>query len=147
MTQTLKTVALIAMLAMSTYASHHHHAEPMVEQSNWNVQGTVNLVKEFEGCKLTAYYCPAGVLTIGYGHTGSDVKVGMKITQKQAEDFLAKDLQKFATAVNSAVKVNLNPNQRGALVSFSFNVGAGALRSSTLLKRINAGENPNTVAS
>ena len=70
----------------------------------------------------------------------------MKITSAQAEAFLAKDLQVFANAVNSAVKVPINPNQRGALISFSFNVGAGALRSSTLLKRLNAGENPNTVA-
>lgn len=139
-----RTAVILAMVVVSALASHHH--APAVKQSNWNVQGTVDVVKHFEGLYLTAYYCPAGVLTIGYGHTGSDVKVGMKITAAQAEAFLAKDLQVFATCVNKAVKVNLNANQRGALVSFSFNVGCGALNSSTLLKRLNAGENPNTVA-
>ena len=140
-----RTAVILAMVVVSALASHHH--APAVKQSNWNVQGTVNLVKEFEGCRLTAYICPAGVLTIGYGHTGSDVHSGMKITQKQAEAFLAKDLQKFANTVNSKVKVGLNANQRGALVSFTFNVGGGAFGSSTLLKRLNKGENPNTVAS
>ena len=87
-----------------------------------------------------------GVLTIGYGHTGPDVKPGMTITQKQAEDLLAKDLAKFASTVTTSVKVPLNANQNGALISFTFNVGSGAFQTSTLLRRLNAGENPNTVA-
>ncbi len=96
---------------------------------------------------MTAYICPAGILTIGYGHTGPDVYRGMKITAAQAEAFLAQDLQKFANIVTSSVKVRLNANQMGALVSFTFNVGGGAFNTSTLLRRLNAGENPNTVAS
>ena len=95
---------------------------------------------------MTAYICPAGILTIGYGHTGPDVYRGMKITAAQAEAFLAQDLQKFANIVTSSVKVRLNANQMGALVSFTFNVGGGAFNTSTLLRRLNAGENPNTVA-
>ena len=59
----------------------------------------IELIKKFEGCKLTAYRDPVGVLTIGYGHTG-DVKEGQKITQKKAEDLLKKDLEKFETGVN-----------------------------------------------
>ena len=95
---------------------------------------------------MTAYYCPAGVMTIGYGHTGGNVFKGMKINQTQAETFLAQDLQKFANIVNANVKVRLNRNQIGALVSFTFNVGGGALKASTLLTRLNGGEDPNTVA-
>ena len=113
---------------------------------DWNTPGTVNLVKQFEGLSLVAYVCPAGVLTIGYGHTGPDVYSGQRITAAKAESLLATDLQKFANIVNSAVRVPLNRNQRGALVSFTFNVGGGNFRSSTLLKRLNAGEDPNTVA-
>ena len=59
--------------------------EQTVEGMSWNVAGTVRLVKEFEGCRLTAYKDSVGVLTIGYGHTGSDVKPGMTITQARAD--------------------------------------------------------------
>ncbi len=81
-----RTAALVlaTILVASASANIHHHneLEPIVETGTWNVQGTVNLVKEFEGLYLTAYICPAGVLTIGYGHTGPDVKPGMKITKQ-----------------------------------------------------------------
>lgn len=120
---------------------------PLVETGTWNKAGTVKLVKEFEGCRLTAYQDSVGVWTIGYGHTGSDVHRGLTITQARAEELLANDLQKFVNCVTSYVKVPLNPNQNGALVSFSYNVGCGNLQSSTLLRRLNAHENPNTVAS
>ena len=130
-----KTIAaVLAMLAC------------LVTAQDWNTPGTVAVVKEFEGLYLTAYVCPAGVLTIGYGHTGPDVYSGMRITAAQAEAYLSTDLQKFANIVNSAVLVPLNRNQRGALTSFTFNVGGGAFRTSTLLRRLNAGEDPNTVA-
>ena len=144
MTRTTSSLLIIAIIAMSVFASHHEHHRLM--QANWNVQGTVDLVKQFEGLSLTAYVCPAGVLTIGYGHTGSGVTRGMRITQAQAEALLAQDLQRFADIVNANVRVRLNRNQIGALVSFTFNVGGGALRSSTLLRRLNAGEDPNRVA-
>ncbi len=70
-------------------------------QQFWNVAGTKALVKEFEGLRLTAYICPAGVLTIGWGHTGPDVYSGQTITVAQAETFLDNDLQKFAFCVGS----------------------------------------------
>lgn len=99
----------------------------------------LELIKKFEGCKLKAYYCPAKVLTIGVGHSGSDVKEGMVITQEQADNLLKKDLEKFEKGVEGALKVGVNQNQFDALVSFAFNCGLGALNSSTLLKKLNKG--------
>lgn len=96
----------------------------------------IKLIKQFEGCKLTAYKCPAGVWTIGYGHTAG-VKSGQKITQAQADTYLKSDLKKFENAVNSCVKVSINQYQFDALVSFTYNCGAGALKTSTLLKKLN----------
>lgn len=91
----------------------------------------LDLVKQFEGLKLKAYTCPAGVLTIGYGSTGAHVKPGMVITEAQAEDLLRSDLRRF----EDFVAANCTPatdNQFSALVSFAFNVGEGALKDSTL---------------
>lgn len=102
-------------------------------------QKGINLIKEFEGCQLTAYKCPAGVWTIGYGHTG-DVKSGMTITEQEAENYLRADLQKFEAGVDKAVKVGITQNMFDALVSFTYNCGIGALQSSTLLKKLNAGD-------
>lgn len=93
-----------------------------------------------EGCKLKAYLCPANVLTIGYGHTGSDVKDGMVITQAEAERLLLKDLDKFCAAVHRLVTAKLSDNQFAALVSLCFNIGEGAFGKSTLLKKLNAGD-------
>lgn len=99
-------------------------------------QNGINLIKQFEGCRLTAYKCPAGRWTIGYGHT-SGVKAGQKITRKQAEQFLKSDLKQFEKGVEKVVKVSLNQNQFDALISFSYNCGLGALQNSTLLKKLN----------
>ena len=98
---------------------------------------TLNLIKHYEGCKLKAYLCPAGVLTIGYGHT-KNVKRGDVISQQQADEVLVADLKEFENAVNDMVLVPLTENQRGALISFAFNVGIHALKKSTLLKKLNA---------
>lgn len=87
----------------------------------------LNLIKSFEGCKLTAYKClPAEkYYTIGYGHYGSDVTAGMKITKEQAEELLLQDCKKAIKNVNSFMsKYNFNQNQFDALVSFAFNVGS-----------------------
>lgn len=100
----------------------------------------INLIKQFEGCRLTTYKCPAGIDTIGYGHTGPDVYAGLTITQEQADTLLAADLEKFSTGVDSAVKVPLNANQRGALISFAYNCGLNNLKHSTLIRKINAGD-------
>lgn len=96
----------------------------------------INLIKKYEGCYLKAYKCPAGVWTIGYGHT-KNVKSGMKITQTQAEQYLKSDLTTYENAVKKYVKVSINQNQFDALVSYSFNCGTGALKNSTLLKKLN----------
>lgn len=98
------------------------------------------LIRNAEGDRPTAYYCPAGVLTIGVGHTGPDVKPGMRITQAESDALLSADLAKFEKAVARNVKVPLTQNQFDALVSFTYNLGEGSLKSSTLLKRVNAGD-------
>jgi len=107
----------------------------------------LDLIKGFEGLRLTAYYDVVGVLTIGYGHTGDDVYEGLTITELQAEQLLQKDLARFEQAVNKLITVPLNQNQFDALVSFTYNVGEGALEESTLRKRLNSGEKPNIAAS
>ncbi|WP_368517439.1 lysozyme [Rhizobium sp.] len=102
---------------------------------------SINLIKSFEGCKLTAYPDPGTggePWTIGYGHTGPDVHKGLVITQAQADALLVADLQKFETGVAKLIKVDLTENQKGALVSFAYNCGLGNLTSSTLLKKVNA---------
>lgn len=103
-------------------------------------QNGVDLIKRFEGCRLKAYRCPAGVLTIGYGHTGSDVSNGMEISQEKAENMLKMDLVVHCNNVAKLVKVPLNQNQFDALVSFEYNVGYGALSTSTLLRLLNQGK-------
>ena len=108
-------------------------------------QDGIDLIKSFEGCKLTAYQCPANVWTIGYGHT-ANVKQGQTITQEEAEAFLESDLQPFVKAVRSKVNELLTQNQFDALVSFAFNVGVSAFSSSTLLKKVNADPNDKTIS-
>lgn len=97
-------------------------------------------IKTAEGLRLTAYKDGGGVWTIGYGHTGSDVREGLTIPLSEAERLLTRDLRVAEGHVNDAVKVKLTQNQFDALVSFVYNVGGGAFRSSTLLKLLNAGD-------
>lgn len=96
------------------------------------------LIKSFEGFRGRAYKCPAGVWTIGYGHTGPEVKSGSVITEWQGGELLKKDVARFEKAIDNVVKVPLNQNQFDALVSFVFNIGEGAFGKSTLLKLLNA---------
>ena len=92
-------------------------------------QRGINLIKQFEGVRLTAYKCPAGVYTIGYGHTRG-VKRGMKITEEEASAFLTADLRNSEKAVERYDSVyHWNQNEFDALVSFTFNCGAANLRS------------------
>lgn len=91
----------------------------------------VSLIKQFEGCRLTAYKCPAGVWTIGYGHTAG-VKQGDVITQQTADDYLRNDLTTYENAVLKYDNIyHFNQNQFDALVSFTYNCGAGNLKSLT----------------
>ena len=99
----------------------------------------VALIKEFEGCKLTAYKDSVGVWTIGYGHTRS-ARQGMVITQDQADELLALDVATHAAGVYKALQVKLEQHQFDAVVSLAFNVGVNAVRNSTLLKMINRGD-------
>ena len=105
------------------------------------------IVREFEGCRLEAYKCPAGVWTIGWGHTGPDVQPGLVWTQQQADVALDAELTNFrAAAVKLLPMLPRWPaHQQAALVSFTYNVGTGALEESTLRKRLLAGEDPTTV--
>ncbi len=97
------------------------------------------IIKRYEGCELKAYLCPAGVPTVGYGHTGPDVKLGMVIDEAQAEALLKQDLARFERAVARLCPVATD-NQFSALVSFAFNVGEEALRASTLRRKHNEGD-------
>lgn len=113
-------------------------------------QRGLKLVKEFEGClksvgngRFTTYICPAGVLTIGWGHTndgGRPFKAGEVWTQQECDEALAADMVRFEKMVDRRVKVPLNQNQYDALVSFTYNCGEGNLAKSTLLRKVNAGD-------
>lgn len=102
-------------------------------------QKGIELIKEFEGCKLKAYQDSVGVWTIGYGHT-KNVRKGDVITQKQADQFLIEDLEDAEDAVNRLVKVEINQVMFDALSSFVFNLGASKFKSSTLLRLLNWGK-------
>jgi lysozyme len=100
-------------------------------------QAGIKLIEKLEGCILHEYKDDAGVPTIGVGHTGG-VQPNQTITQAQADELLRKDLAKFVARVNKFVKVPINQNQFDALVIFDFNTGG--LGTSTLLKKLNAGD-------
>ncbi len=104
------------------------------------------IIKKHEGVKYLPYLCPAGVLTVGWGHTGSDIVKSKAYTYKECEYLLDKDLAVFEKSVNSLIKIPLNNNQFSALVCFVFNLGTSCLNNSTLLKRLNKGDPPNIVA-
>ncbi len=89
-------------------------------------QNGIHIIKQFEGCRLAAYKCAAGVPTIGYGHTAG-VKMGQTITQEQADDFLKEDLRKYEKNVSKYdSKYHWNQNEFDALVSFAYNIGSVA---------------------
>lgn len=104
-------------------------------------QNGINLIKQFEGCRLQAYKPVAAepCYTIGYGHYGSDVLPGMVISQAQAEAYLAQDLAKYEKSVN-ALNIPFNQNQFDALVSFAYNCGSGNL------KKLVRGRSPQQIA-
>ncbi len=111
-------------------------------------EATLNLIKRWEGCKLTAYQCSAGVWTIGYGTTaaaGVGIKPtqGQTITQDRAEELLRQTVDKFAAGVDELISANVNANQFGACVSLAYNIGVGAFAKSTVLRELNAGNMDN----
>jgi lysozyme len=102
----------------------------------------LNIIKNFEGLRLTAYRDVAGVWTIGYGstryHDGKPVKPGDQLaSETQADALFRNTLGQYVDAVNRFIKVPLNQNQFDALVSFTYNEGTGALEESTLLVKLN----------
>ena len=96
----------------------------------------IALIKKFEGCELQAYKCPAGVWTIGYGHT-KDVKEGDRINKDEANHLLEEEMIEYESYVNDMVDVELNQNQFDSLCTFCYNLGPHNLKSSTLLKVLN----------
>lgn len=105
-------------------------------------QEGIDLIKNFEGFSSTWYKCPAGIWTIGYGHTAAagppSYEPLQKITREQGEQILRSDLARYEQAVMDAVTVPLSDEQYSAIVSFCYNVGPGAFRSSSVLKAVNA---------
>ncbi len=102
-------------------------------------QRGLDLIKSFEGLRLTAYRCPADIPTIGYGTTAG-VKMGDTITKERAEELLREDVKRFEGYIDRLVKVPLTQGQWDALSSFVYNLGPGALEKSTLLRLLNAGD-------
>lgn len=109
--------------------------ENMNEHLRTNSAG-LDIIKESEGLELKAYICPAGVWTIGYGHT-KDVKPGDVLTEEQAENLLIDDLKIYEGYVRKYVNVDLNKNQFSALVSFVYNIGPLNFKNSTLRRKLN----------
>ena len=109
----------------------------------------IPIIRKFEGLKLRAYLCPAGIPTIAWGNTfyenGSKVQMGDKITIDRADKLLFFMVGKFEAEVKKLVKSAINDNQLGALTSFAFNVGIGALTKSTILKKVNKNPNDATI--
>jgi lysozyme len=101
----------------------------------------LDLIKQWEGFRAKAYRCPAGVWTIGYGHTSMagkpDVKPGMAISKAEGERILMNDLRVYEAGVRSAIKVNLTSNQYSACVSLCYNIGVGAFRRSSVARFCN----------
>jgi lysozyme len=104
----------------------------------------VAVLREREGCKLTAYYDSVGVLTIGCGHTSMagppEVEEGMTITQEQADAIFDHDLNEFEAAVNNAISQPMTQAQFDAFTSICFNIGTGGFSGSTFVERFNAGD-------
>ena len=121
-------------MAISTPISLHLVGKYMKISNNG-----LDLVKHFEGLVLEAYKCPAGVWTIGYGHT-KDVQPGDSWSEDHADHMLEVEMEEYEKYINDLVTVELNQNQFDAMVSWVYNLGVGNLQSSTLLKVLNAGD-------
>ena len=114
------------------------------KQSNNLSDNGMKLLEQFEGLRLEAYLDSAGIATIGWGSikypNGNKVKLGDKTTKAQAKEYKLHDLKEFESTVNTSVNVQLSKNQYDALVSLSYNIGSGAFKNSTLLKKLNSGD-------
>lgn len=100
----------------------------------------LGLIKSFEGLALRAYRCPAGVLTIGYGHTGPQAQIGRAITREEADRILWADVERIEAGLTLLLRVRVSDDEWSALVSLAFNIGAAAFKSSSVLRKLNAGD-------
>lgn len=125
-----------------------HAAPPITPAVDWLAPAR-RIVQEFEGCRLVAYLCPAGVWTVGWGHTGPDIRQGVTWTQARADATLDADLRQFHAGMVEILPmmVGWTADRQAALLSWAFNVGLGAVRSSTMRRRLLAGEDAATVVS
>lgn len=117
----------------------------MSTTTSQNQDAGLALVKQFEGCRLTAYQDIVGVWTIGYGET-QNVHPGMTITQEQADEMVKTRYEEFQNKVKALLHVGVTQNQLGALTSFAYNLGVGSLANSTLLRLLNQGQPASVVA-
>lgn len=128
---------------MSLYTNHPPPAKESKHSFDLPLEILIALpiVRECEGLSLSQYLCPANVPTIGYGHViRNNDNFPDKISTKEAESILIQDLKNICRVMKPMIVVELNPNQLAALLSFTFNVGITAFRASTLLRKINRGD-------
>ena len=136
--QALAALALYLWLAMGVFMALIHFSSPAESKMTRRISAAgLEHIKHFEGLRLSSYFCSSNVCTIGWGHTGSDVKPGMVITKERAEELLRQDLDKAERAVAELVKVHLTDGQHAAVVDLCFNIGRDAFARSTLLKLLN----------
>jgi lysozyme len=115
-------------------------------------EATFDLVRKWEGFKARAYYCPAGVLTIGFGTTnraqlpGVRITEGLEITRAQGEEWLRAGLEKFGASIRPLITAPINENEFGAFVSLAYNIGIGGFRGSSALRHFNAGDKAKAAA-
>lgn len=107
--------------------------------NEWFLDELIKFIEEFEGCKLKAYKCSAGVLTIGIGHT-KGVKEGDRITLDEAYQLLKEDLREVIAGLSKIVSVDVTQGQFIAITSLAFNVGVGAIKRSKLIRKLNLGD-------
>ena len=111
----------------------------MLEPAAW--AALLDVIRRFEGCRLEAYLCPAGVWTIGWGHTGPEVRQGLRWAQERADAQLEADALAFVrTAASASPGLLARPFAHAAVADFCFNLGAGRYRASTLRRRVNDGD-------
>lgn len=134
----MRHLLVSAFMALSSLFTRPQPEPPRAVPREISENG-LDLIKRWEGLSLTAYVCPGGKRTIGYGHTGEYSKRS-RISRAQANELLIRDVHRKELAVNRLVIVPLTQNQFDALVSFTFNLGAARLKRSTLLKKLNRGD-------
>lgn len=108
----------------------------------WPVELAADFIEQWEGFRETAYRCPAGVLTIGFGHTGADVKEGQVVTYKEAYATLIEDLKRYASGLASWVNVKVTEGQFIALMSLAYNIGVDGVvhKCPKLLRAVKTGD-------